>query len=331
MEKVLAIYDSDFMYATRFMEFLKKRRDFDFEISVFTRLDSLEEFLKLHKIEILLLGEGLVSEEIPKENIKYIYEISGHRKVRDSVYPLIFKYQKAQDVMAEVFSDYARKENEISIGFGSKDMNIITVFTPIPDITKLAFAWSLALLLSEKKKTLFIPLDYLPVPLLSVGDDSNQAISEFIYHLKENKTNISTKMKSLLRYIGNLSYLSGLTLGLDLLSICKDDICKWIEELKIHNDYEAVIFYLGIYTDFAIEIMNQSDSIFMSILDRPYEKAVEKEWERQMEFIGLSTTQTKFQRIVIPEEALAGDKTISVQELQNSVSWSCAMQCAKNL
>lgn len=331
MEKILAIYDSDLVYATRFMEFFEKRKDFDFEISVFTRKDSLEDFLKEHKIEILLLGEGFLPEEIPKENIKYIYGLSAHpRKEKDIGYPNVFKYQRAGEVMSEIISDYTRKENETKVSSGSKDMCVISIFSPIPDITKLTFAWSLALILSEKKKTLFIPLDFLPVPIISSSDNSNQAISELIYYLKDNNPNIITKMNSLLRYIGGLSYLSGLTLGLDLLSIGREDTGRWIEELKAHTDYEAVVFYLGLYTDSILEIINQSNSVFVTVQDKLYEKTVLKEWERQMDFIGIPTNQANFQKINVPEEEWAG-KMVSVQELKNSEAWSCALQYAKNL
>ncbi|HWT26484.1 MAG TPA: hypothetical protein VN131_00960, partial [Mobilitalea sp.] len=91
MDKVLAIFDSDSIYATRFMEYLKKRKDFDFDVIVFTRKDSLEEYLKNHRIELLLLGEGIDSGELAKDNIKYLYRLS-ERPVKDkgSEYPLIY-------------------------------------------------------------------------------------------------------------------------------------------------------------------------------------------------------------------------------------------------
>lgn len=332
MEKVFAIFDSDTKYATRFMEFFQKRKDFDFEISAFTRKDSLEDFLKQHKIEILLLGDGLLEEEVPKDNIKYIYEISEHPgRTKDRGYPSIFKFQTAQELMSEVMLDYKGKESETTVSYGSGKFGIISVFTPLPNAVKSIFAWSLAMILSEKKKVLFLPLEALPVPILSIEGESNQGLSEFIYYLKENNPNMISKMKSLLCNIGNLSYLSGLTHGLDLFSISKEDICNWVEELKNHSDYDTVVFYLSFYSDAVVEIINHSETVLIAIAEKAYEKAVIKEWERQMEFIGFYVKQDKFHKFLVSEDDWTSGKTLTTQELQKSVVWSGAMQIAKDL
>lgn len=332
VEKVLAIYDSDTKYTTRFVEFFQKRKDFDFEISAFTKKESLGDFLNQHKIEILLLCDGLSLEGISKENIKYIYMISDHPgREKDCEYPNIFKFQTARELMSEVILDYQGKEQEITSSYGTGKFSIISVFTPIPSATKAKIAWSLAMILSEKKKILFIPLEVLPLPVLSHEDDSNQGLSELIYYLKDNNPSIITKMKSLLRSTGNLSYLSGLTQGLDLLSLSKEDICNLVEELKKHTDYDTVVFYLSFYSDSVVEVMRYSETVWIAAEDKPFERAIIKEWERQMEFIGFDTKQQKFQKYLVSEKEWTSGEIISTQELQNSAAWYDAKQIAKNL
>ncbi|MBC7884458.1 MAG: hypothetical protein H7X99_03240 [Saprospiraceae bacterium] len=327
MEKILAIYDSDVIYATRFMEYFKKKKDFNFEISAFTRKDSLKEFLLLHRIEILLIGNEIILEEISSENIKYNYQlVEDIRNERAIEQACIFKYQSAQAVMAEVIADYVKKENETQVNYNPTGVEIISVFSPILNAAKLSFAWSISTLLSESKKVLFVPLDLLPIQLLSSVDSTSQSLSEFIYYLKENP-NIIMKMKSLLAYDGNLSYLTGLTHGFDLLSLIKEDICKWIEELKTHTDYQTVVFYLGYYADPIIELMNQSDSVFILSAGSQYEKMVLKEWEHQMDRIGFDTKKDKFLRIQVEEEDVQAPFTI--QELKNSSTWATALRFIK--
>jgi hypothetical protein len=73
MEKILALYDSDVFYVSRFMEYFNKKIDSHFEVSAFTKKESLDEYLTFHPIEILLLGSGFVDESFTGRNIKYIY------------------------------------------------------------------------------------------------------------------------------------------------------------------------------------------------------------------------------------------------------------------
>jgi len=326
LEKIMAIYDSDIIYATRFMEYFKKKKDLGFEISAFTRKDSLDEFLRAHQIEILILGEYITREELLEEKIKYIFRFSDEPKTEnDTGSPGIFKYQPVQAVMAEIIGVYAKKKNESGIEQSSEFTKIISVISPTPNTMKLLFTWSIGVLLSERKKVLIVPLDLLPIQLLSFVDYTSQSLSEFIYYLKENP-NIITKMKSLLCFNGNLAYLTGITHGFDLLSLTKEDIGKWVEALKNHTDYHTVVFYLGCYTDSIVELMKQSDSILIPITGTAYEKPMLNEWERQMGRIGIDTNSDKFQRILLQEEETQVQAPISLQGLSRSNAWIDALQ-----
>jgi hypothetical protein len=66
VEKIFALYDSDLFYATRFMEYLKKRKDFNFEVAAFTKPESFFEFLQEHQIEILLLESKFNLMKFPR-------------------------------------------------------------------------------------------------------------------------------------------------------------------------------------------------------------------------------------------------------------------------
>ena len=332
MEKILAVYDTDAIYATRFLEFFRKRKDIEFEIIVFTNQESLKEYASRHKIEILLFDGSFSPENELKENIRYIYELSEHQsRDQDTGYPRIFKYQEARQVMAEISAIYNGSEINEQGSYSPEGFEIVTIFSPIPDANKLIFAWSLSILLSEKKKILFIPLDGLPVSVLSQEEDLSQSLSEFIYYLKENNPNITAKMKSLLHYIGNLAYLSGLTHGLDLFSLTKEEVSNWTEDLKNHTDYDAVVFYISYYCEAVVEILDKSTCIFTVLRDDPYEKAVIREWERQMEFIGMKEKLAVAHRQFLPNVEWTDEKCPSLQVLKGSPIWNHAMQIAEEM
>jgi len=324
VEKVFAIYASDNLYTTRFMEYFKTKKDIGFEISAFTRKENLEAFLSVHKIEILLLGEHISHEEVPIENINYVYQLTENKENNNKMdQHLIYKYQPVQMVMSEILRNYAIKTSNTQEALYPKSKKLISIFSLRPSAEIISYAWSISIQLSELQKVLFVPLELLSLPLLSFADSKDLSLSEFIYYLKENPNQI-IKMKTLLGHSGYLSYLTGIMHGADLLSLTQEDILRWVEALNMQTDFSSIIFYLGFYSDAAIELMKISDTVLIPTTGLPYEKAMLREWERQMEHSGINTSSEKFQRILLPAEASWNGRPMSLQELANTEVWVTA-------
>jgi hypothetical protein len=326
VERIFALYDSDVFYATRFMEYFKKKKDSDFTISVFTRKESLEEYLRSHSVEILLLGDTIAEEKLDDQKIKYIYRLTDKpaRQIEEG-YPAIYRYQPAGTVINEIINDYQGKENLFQAKDNSVQTNILSVFSPVPGIDKIIFSWAVANLLSEQGSVLYIPLELLPVSLYEPVDRANQALTEFIYYLKEN-IRIEDKIKVLPRTYGGLSVLSGLVHGFDLLSLSKADIKNWVEELKTHRNFHTVVFYIGCYTEAMIELMQESDEVLVAASESTFEMVAIKEWERQMSQMGMPEKQDKVQYIMLPREEEILHLPASISELKNSAAFDQARQ-----
>lgn len=326
MEKILAIYDSDLFYVTRFMEYFKKKKEINFEVLGFSKRESIEEYLLFHKIEILLLGEQIEQEELPLQNIRFIYQFTeDYQQLKESNQLLVFKYQPVLAVM-----DYLLEDYEVRIGVSTKTNNselpsIIAVVSLNSNYTNLSFAWSVGSQLAKKKKVLLVSLELFPIPIAVEVEQSRQPLSEFIYYLKENSNSI-LKMKTLVGKCGNLSYLTGVIHGYDLLSINKEDIQKWVTELKNHSEYETIIFYLDYYNEANIELIKLSDSVLLPTTGTSYENVLRQEWDRQMNRIGITTDDKKYQTILLPIEEMKSEPLRSLQELSNGAVWASALQ-----
>lgn len=330
MERIFALYDSDSFYATRFMDYFKKRKEFNFEFSAFTRKESLEEFLSTHSIEIILLGSRDLAEGLTLTKVRHVYVLTEEpMKDEEGSGVSIYKYQPASTLMAEIISDYNRKENTALVHSNSRQVKFISVFSPVPGIEALTFAWSLGLSLAVQKKVLLVMLDPLPVQTVACVPNDNPMLTEYIFYLKENKDSI-LKMTSLLGYKGNLAYLTGITNASDILSLTKEDIKKWIEEITTCTDYYCVIFYLCIHNDAATEILENSDHVFLPDTGTRYEEEVGSAWSRQMEYSKMSTNTGKYMRIRLQKEEYE-QIPLSDTELRNTSAWSSARQCMKTI
>jgi hypothetical protein len=324
VEKVLALYDSDLFYVTRFMEYMNSRKVCDFRFIAFTRKESLEEYLSLHSIEILLRGEHN-AEELPHQNVRYTYLLSDRpQDGAENDLHRIFKYQSANRIINEIITDYNGKECLLSMTGNSKQTKIFSIFAPIPGAEKLSFAWSISSLLSEKNNTLLVLLDPLPVPILADMDYSRQCLTEFIYYLKEGS--VIEKMRSLSQQSGRLFFLSGILHGADIISLTGEDMQKWIDELRTSSDFVNVVFYLGCYTEATIELMKISDSGLVVSLDNYYETSVIREWEQQMNRSAVKDITEKIRQVKLHNQEPLDNLPLTKQEIKNSPVWTQAEQ-----
>lgn len=327
MEKIFALFDSDVFYATRFIEYFKRNNEYGFEVSAFTKQETLEDFLKQHNIEILLVDGQINTKNLDQHNIRYIYRLTELPcMIKDNNLPEIYKYQSAKTLMNEIMVNYIEKESKSSLtSEASIKTNIISIFAPIPSMEKIFFAWSVSSLLSEHERVLFVLLDPLPIQVFVPSEPSSRSLTEFIYYLKE-RVNINERMAELTSRKDSLSYMAGIYHGADIISLNSEDIQTWVGELKNHPGYDKVVFYLGFYTDAMIELMKLSDTVLVPTLGSSYENDSLKEWERQMNQIGINIRQDKFQRIELPREDSHPPIPFTMHELSLSAAWENAQK-----
>ena len=324
MKKGLALYDTDTIYATRFMEYLKNKKDFEYHLSVFTQKEALKAYLQLHKSEVLILGSALESEYIPENSVKILcfLEEEGDQSLTDNQLR-ISKYQSVDQIMNEILAFYRRNTDIDEAVRQNTLVNLMTIYSMKPELETLLFAWSIAQQIARNKKVLFIPLELIPVPIIDYLVDTRQSLSEFIYYLKENQSIIS-KMRTLLHYGGNLDYLSGIMHGFDLLSLSQEDIDRWISEMKLHMNYSTIIFYVSYYHETSIELLKLSDKIILPMSTSLYDSALVNELERQLEQLGVRLEKDRCQTVSWDWEQDKRSQEHMLSDLTSSRAWIAA-------
>ena len=322
MSKILALYDSDSIYATRFMEYFKNRREQEWEISVFTKAESLEAFLLIHKVDILIAGTQEATQTLPMDRIRYCYCYTQESSEESLADYRIHKYQSAERVLEKLLNDYRRRQDKVQ-GDPSGMRTFMTIFSLRSHPQDSLFAWSAGFQLAKQKTVLLLPLELLPIPRLSFLEQNQGSISDFIYYLKEN-SNPELKLRELLSYNNNLAYLSTVSHGFDLLSLNTEDIDKLAEALRDNTQYQLVIFYLGYYHEAGMELIRLSDRVIIINGQETVDESIYKEWVRQMNCVGIDTEQEKFCVMNLPVESGKVVSYSSLTEISNSSLWQQA-------
>ncbi len=327
MGGIIAIYDSDLTYAIRLMDYIKKRKELGFEVLVFTEEDSLLDFGRGRTIDILIMEDGLSINDEIKDNIKATFILSDYiNQLEVKEENRVLKYQSAQILISEILSIFNKLHNKDNLDYGANNPKIVSIISLTPEKNKLGFAWSYAYNISNHNQVLFIPLELLPIPFLDVNESSNFSLSDFLYYLKNKDYQLNSIMNSHTNYIDSISYLSGISIGLDLISLTKEDVSLWIENIKAYTDYDLIIFYLGFYSEAAVELLKQSSEILVPMIEQSEDNHVIRELERQLNFIGLNIPSEKIHKINIPATRWSGDSMVSYQELKYSDVWKATVK-----
>ena len=288
MERVLVIYDSDFIYTERMMDYIRKNKLKGFDFRAFTDKNLFMKYMENHNIDLLVSSDRSIIEASSKKVRKTIYLGNKVLVNPDEKQSEVYKYQSVTKVLSQIMSYYTDWSNKDTNSLEDKPFNleVISVFAPRPHIYNSQYAWSLAENSSYNSKVLFFPLEALPTNAQYKNSQSKQGLSEFIYYLKENRSDLMSIMDSCLSYHGGISYLAGLSHGFDLMSLGKEDAKNLLGKLRESKKYDLIIFYLGIYTEFSQEIVGRSNTCYVPLANEEYEHEVYEEWMRQMNFAG---------------------------------------------
>lgn len=327
MERILAFYDSDEHYARRFMEYFKKKQDLGMSLAIFTRKDSLLDYLNQNPVDILLLGESIsdLTGDLNCGKVKQIYKLADTTTINhEAGWTLINKYQMVQAIISDIKADYMRHESELASAKPDK-LKLISIISPIQDLASLIFAWSSGLLVSERSRVLLVSLELLPVRVISTSDYSNQPLTELIYYIKE-KADIISRIKTLACHQGGLSYLAGIANGADILALNKEDMQHWIAALRTESDYEQVIFYSCSNSEATQELIRASDTVIYCCGDGIHAQLLYAEWESQLERANISLDHNKFIKLQLPEETRISRLPFTAVELGDTECWDFVRQ-----
>ena len=104
MERILAIYDVDQEYASRFADFMNSRETLPFTAVSFTSLEKLKAYAKEHAIEILLISEEMKDQVSDIEAGQVVALCSQEAVKREEDVSSLYKYQSGESLVREVLA-----------------------------------------------------------------------------------------------------------------------------------------------------------------------------------------------------------------------------------
>lgn len=301
--KVLAICDTERLYAGKLMEALGSQDSHIFQIHAFSTAEELKACAQKLQVEILLISGNMMEQSIENLGIgKIILLTDGEVYEQFPEYETIYKYQSAEQIMKEIlriFAEYASPA--VGKYREDKEFAVYGIYSPLGRCGKSALAESLARTYGEKKKTLLLDLQSYSISKEQRNENEVWDLEDMIYFLRQGKNTFLYKLGSIVRRRENFDYILPMKFPEDLRGVTAGEWTEFIEKLASESEYQIVVIDFGNDTNGIYELLNQCTGVLMPVLsDQASIKKVENfEWIlREKNFERLSET---IHKICLPE------------------------------
>ena len=236
---VLADLDESYLITLE-LKFLKELKN-KVELEVITDRQYFEKyFANPRKMDLLVVGEEMYSQELQKHTIGNLYVLAEYMEsggTEDLSVHKIYKYTSIKEIFNELVVDGL---NGLLESVTKKETQIIAVYSPIGGVgvTTIAVALSSALA-KNHKKTLFLSTENLQnfqFYLSNKGYLSNELYSIL-------KDNSKHPYKELKHYIRNeeFYYVPPLYASLSAIGLGTEIYPRLIEDIKLSKDFDYIV------------------------------------------------------------------------------------------
>lgn len=242
----LAIADKDESYVNRLSNFLNAGYSDKVEVYSFTQLDSLVQFLKTNKVDVLLASETmeLNLKSIPERTaFAYLVDNASLETVNNK--RAVCKFQKADLIYKEALSLFSENPSNIT-GFksaGDGDTSLISFYSCSGGCGSSTAAAACCLYLAAKgKKVLYLNFERFGTPQIFFNASGSFTLSDIIFAIKSKKSSLALKLESSVKKDqSGVFFYDACRTPLDIFELTGEDIKKLINEIKTTGIYDYVI------------------------------------------------------------------------------------------
>lgn len=301
MKKVMAVYDTDPLYAERLSDYVNRKNKGIFEAQAFTSKDKLGEYAKDHRIDVLLTGEQTDSEgisEIPSGQKIFLSEDQtslGENRQE------IYKYQSGDDIIREVMTAYCETASaaEVLPGLMRRGKRVVGIYSPVNRCGKTSLALAIGQLLAKDEKVLFITLDSFAGFTGLVNECWKRDLSDLIYYHRQGRYNV-LRLNSMVYYFGEMAWLPPLRFPEDINQITSQEMAGLISRILEESDYETIVLDIGEYGREMIPFLEICQVVYMPMKEDAFSRAKLDEFDTYLDDLGKSRLKEKFYKIHVP-------------------------------
>ena len=240
----VGILDSDQIYLSRLVRYFTTYYIDKVELSVFHDAEKFLEYIQTTRMDILLANPALVPEDLtlPKTMLMaYLSESSQAQKVNDV--KVVYKYQRAELLYRELQGLYAELDKKTTYKETEGTGEVLFFMGAAGGVgtTTLAAACAVSLA-SYGKKVLYLNLEENGVIAPFLQGEGNSTLSDVLYAVKSNRSNLVLKLESMVRKSEQGVYFyEPFFITLDAHEMTEKDLKEIMDTITRYLSYDYVI------------------------------------------------------------------------------------------
>lgn len=298
--KLLVLCDPEKDYVQHMADYLRRKKDMDWDVCIFTAKEELQKFCAEEAIEILLISETAYGEYVKELPVKLPVLLNESGIVREKRMANIDKYQSAEKVWQELLRLYMEKSGETfpKVG-GWKKGKLIGMYSPVRRCLQSTFALTMGQLLAEKHSTLYVSFEFY-AGLEAWQERSGQDLSVLLYYQQNRPESFGTQLQTLVKKIGNLDYVSSMANGENLLYITPEQWKSLIQALLSTGDYEYIILDLSESIQGLFEILRLCHKVYTIVREDSRASLKMSRYEQLLSLLEYEDVKEKTARCHLP-------------------------------
>jgi cellulose biosynthesis protein BcsQ len=267
----LVILDSDANYISRLTNAFNANFSDRLEVYAFTKIKTFLDFIENNKVDVVLASEsfGVETKALP-ETTEFAYFVDSSSIETLNNKKAICKYTKIDVIYKSILNLYSESQANV-IGFKQEEDAKTKMLSFFPcsggegaSVMAAAFCLNLA---AKGKKVLYLNLEQFGIPGVFFNAEGSLGLSDLIYAIKSNKSNIVLKLESSVKEDKSGVYFFGeCSVPLDLMEMTNEDIKKMLDITRNSGLFD----YIVIDTDMTMNsitkqaMLNSQKIIFVS-------------------------------------------------------------------
>lgn len=315
MEKVIAVYDVDPVYAQRFADVVNQKEKVPFEVIPFTTLEKLKEYGKDNSVEILLISNSVPKEQVEEIKAGSVVTLAEGEVVnaQDS-YPSVYKYQAADSVIREVMACYCEQPMENPLVMTGRRSRVLSVYSPIGRCLKTSLALTLGQQLVKEGTVLYIGLEEFSGFSKFIDGQCKSDFSDVLYFFRQGNLDIM-RLRSLAYTWKEMDYLPPVRYPEDLEQLTGEEAGTLVEKLAAEMGYHYIIVDVGRPGRNLLPILECCDVIYMPVKEDGVSSSKLEEFEEYLDITGHQPMREKIRRVKLPYHSSFGRRDTYAEQL----------------
>lgn len=244
----IVIVDDNQIYTKALSEYLQDEYGQAFEISCFTGIKPLEEYLAdKHNADIMLIDKHLYNASLRTLKVKTTIILTDDNQESEfSGILALYKFQLGDKLAKCILQSYDSLESKrFNIHTKPTETRLIAVYSSTGGAGKSTIAYNISHQYAiQGKKTLLISMEsYAALPIFK-AESKNHGLSYLIYLIKNKANNLQVKLDAIKEQdiSTQIHYIPRDNNPLEYKDICMEDIAALLKFLRKQSGYDAVIF-----------------------------------------------------------------------------------------